>query len=368
MTRFLYLNEEDMIKAGVLDSAHCIDVEEELFGLLSSGDYRMGGDKHNAHGIAMKFPKEETHPGMPVDAPDRRFMAMPAYVGGRFHVAGQKWYGSNIINPQRGLPRSILMVMLNDVDTCEPIALMSANLISSVRTGCVPGVATRHLARKGAEVCSCIGAGPVSKACFEAIALEAKELKEIVVCDLFIEKAEAFANEMAEKYGLKATATTCLEDAIRAGDIISVAASSLKPIHLENEWLKPGSLIIFTGRCWIDEAYYTSSKVIWDHAPMHEVYFDEHLQLPENERFKAGIGVDIYQLMHKGKLAPITEATSLGDVINGNRVGRENDEERICFVTGGLPVWDVGYGYDLYCKAKEMGLGQELKLWDEPYL
>ena len=368
MTSFLYLNEEDMIKAGVLDCAHCIDVEEELFGLLSSGDYRMGGDKHNAHGIAMKFPKEETHPGMPVDAPDRRFMAMPAYVGGRFHVAGQKWYGSNIINPQRGLPRSILMVMLNNVDTCEPIALMSANLISSVRTGCVPGVATRHLARKGAKVCSCIGAGPVSKACFEAIALEAKELEEIVVCDLFIEKAEAFANEMAEKHGLKATATTCLEDAIRAGDIISVAASSLKPIHLENEWLKKGSLIIFTGRCWIDEAYYTSSKVIWDHAPMHEVYFDEHLQLPEEERFKAGIGVDIYQLMHEGKLAPITEATSLGDVINGSRVGRENDEERICFVTGGLPVWDVGYGYDIYCKAKEMGLGVELKLWDEPYL
>lgn len=368
MTSFLYLNEEDMIKAGVLDSAHCIDVEEELFGLLSSGDYRMGGDKHNSHGIAMKFPKEETHPGMPVDAPDRRFMAMPAYVGGRFHVAGQKWYGSNIINPQRGLPRSILMVMLNDVDTCEPIALMSANLISSVRTGCVPGVATRHLARKGAEVCSCIGAGPVSKACFEAIVLEAKDLKEIVVCDLFLEKAEAFANEMAEKYGLKATATTFMEDAIRAGDIISVAASSVKPIHLQNEWLKPGSLIIYTGRCWVDEPYYTSAKIVWDHASMHEVYFDEHLQLPEEERFKNGIGVDIYALMHEGKLPPITEATSLGDIINGSREGRTSDEERICFVTGGLPVWDVGYGYDIYCKAKEMGLGVELKLWDEPYL
>lgn len=368
MTSFLYLNEEDMIKAGVLDSAHCIDVEEELFGLLSSGDYRMGGDKHNSHGISMKFPKEQTHPGMPVDAPDRRFLAMPAYVGGRFHVAGQKWYGSNIENPARGLPRSILMVMLNDVDTCEPIALMSANLISSVRTGCVPGVATRHLARKGAEVCSCIGAGPVSKACFEAIVLEAKELKEIIVCDLFLEKAEAFANEMAEKYGLKATATTCLEDAIRAGDIISVAASSVKPIHLQNEWLKPGSLIMFTGRCWIDEPYYTSAKIVWDHAPMHEVYFDEHLMLPENERFKNGIGVDIYALMHEGKLPPITESTSLGDVINGSREGRTSDEERICFVTGGLPVWDVGYGYDIYCKAKEMGLGVELKLWDEPYL
>ena len=110
---------------------------------------------------------------------------------GRCNVAGQKWYGSNIINPGRGLPRSILMVMLNDADTCEPLALMSGNLISSVRTGCVPGVATRHLARKDAKICTCIGAGPVSKACFDAIALEAKNLEEVIICDLFIEKAEA---------------------------------------------------------------------------------------------------------------------------------------------------------------------------------
>ena len=367
-TKFLYLDEEEMIKAGVLDSAHCIDVEEELFGLLSKGDYVMGGDKHNSHGIALKFPKESPFPNMPIDAPDRRFMAMPAYVGGRFNVAGQKWYGSNIINPQRGLPRSILMVMLNDADTCEPLALMSGNLISSVRTGCVPGVATRHLARKDAKICTCVGAGPVSKACFDAIALEAKNLEEVIICDLFIEKAEAFAKEVTEKYGLKARGTTELEAAVRVADIISVAASSLKPIHMANDWLKKGSLIIYTGRCWVDEAYYTSAKIVWDHAPMHEVYYDEHLQLPENERFKNGIGVDIYALMHEGKLPPITEATSLGDVINGTREGRKDDDERICFITGGLPVWDVGWGYEIYSKAKEMGLGVELRLWDDPYL
>jgi ornithine cyclodeaminase len=72
--------------------------------------------------------------------------------------------------------------------------------------------------------------------------------------------------------------------------------------------------------------------------------------------------------MHEGKLPPITEATSLGDVINGTRPGRESDEDRICFITGGLPVWDVGWGYEIYSKAKEMGLGVELKLWDSPYL
>ena len=367
-TEFLYLNEEEIIQAGALDYARCIDVEEEIFKLLSVGDYVMGGDKHNSHGISMKFPKESEFPNMPVDGPDRRFMAMPAYVGGRFNVAGEKWYGSNIINPQRGLPRSILMVMLNDVDTCEPLVLMSGNVISSVRTGCVPGVGTRYLVRKGAEVCTCIGAGPIGKACFEAIRLEAKDLKEIVVYDLFKEKAEAFANEMAEKYGLRGRAADTMEEAVRAGDVVSVAASSLKPITLQNDWLKPGSLLLFSGRCNVDEEYFSSANIVWDNPKMHETYFDEHMLLPENERFVNGIGVQIYRMMYEGKLPPVTESTGLGDIILGKKEGRTSDDQRFCFIAGGMPVWDVGWGYELYLKAKEMGLGQTLKLWDSPYL
>lgn len=367
-TEFLYLNEKEMIEAGVLDYGRCIDVEEEVFRLLSVGDYVMGGDKHNSHGIMMKFPKESPFPNMPTDAPDRRFMAMPAYVGGRFNVAGQKWYGSNIINPERGLPRSILMVMLNDADTCEPLALMAGNLISSVRTGCVPGVAVRHLANKDAAVCSCIGAGPVSMACFEGIAQEAKGLKELVVCDLIPEKAQAFADAMSEKYGVKARITTSLEEAVRAGDIVSVAASSVKPIKLENDWLKKGSLLIFSGRGSVDEEYFTTSKVIWDNTKMHEVYYDEHMLLPENERFINGIAVQIYRFMYEGKLPPITEGVSLGDVICQSGKGRESSDERICFIASGMPVWDVAWGYELYLKAIEKGLGQKLLLWDDPYL
>ncbi len=367
-TEFLYLNEEDIIKAGALDYGRCIDVEEEVFRLLSRGDYIMGGEKGNSHGIAMEFPKESPFPNMPKDAPDRRFMAMPAYVGGRFRVAGQKWYGSNIMNAERGLPRSILMVMLNDVDTCEPIALMSGNVISSVRTGCVPGVVTRYLANKNAAVCTCLGAGPVGKACFEGIKHEAKKIKELVVCDIVIEKAEAFAEEMAGKYGISARGTTSLEEAVSSGDIVSVAASALHPITLKNEWLKKGSLLIFSGRGAVDEEYFTTAKTVWDNAKMHEVYYNERMQLPENERFINGIAVQVYRFMYEGKLPPITESISLGDIICETKCGRISEDERFCFIAGGMPVWDVAWGYELYQKAKEKGLGQMLKLWDSPYL
>ena len=198
--------------------------------------------------------------------------------------------------------------------------------------------------------------------------LEAKNLKEIVVFDLFKEKAEAFAKEMEDAYGLKGKAADSLEEAVKAADIISVAASSVKPVNIQNDWLKKGSLIIFTGRCNIDEDYFSSAKLFWDNAKMHEVYYEEHLQLPENERFINGIGVQAYRMMFEGKLPSITNQVSLGDVVCKKEKGRESDEERICFVTSGMPVWDVGWGYELYLKAKEMGLGQTLKLWDSPYL
>jgi ornithine cyclodeaminase/alanine dehydrogenase-like protein (mu-crystallin family) len=142
---FLFLSEADMIAAGVDDAARCVEVSEEVFRLLHRGDYVMGGPTGNSHGLGLVFPKTSPFPNMPVAGPDRRFVAMPAYLGGRFDLCGNKWYGSNAANPASGLPRSVLTLMLNDRETGEPLALMAANTLSAARTGAVPAVASRHL-------------------------------------------------------------------------------------------------------------------------------------------------------------------------------------------------------------------------------
>ena len=114
---FLYLSEPDMIKAGVKDMGKCVDIMEDMMVTLNKGDYVMGGENHNSHGCMVTFPDNPEFEGMPKNGEDRRFMAMPAYLGGNFQMAGMKWYGSNIENKKKGLPRSILMMMLNDKDT-----------------------------------------------------------------------------------------------------------------------------------------------------------------------------------------------------------------------------------------------------------
>ena len=146
---FLYLNEEDMLKAGVLDARRCIETMRETMALFGRHDYLLGGPKGDEHGLQMNFPQKSDIEDFPVeDGPDRRFMAMPAYLGGRFHIAGQKYYGSNSNNTKLQLPRSILMVTLSDVDTGAPKAIMSANLLSAMRTGAMPAMAATYLANK----------------------------------------------------------------------------------------------------------------------------------------------------------------------------------------------------------------------------
>ena len=123
--KFLYLSEPDMIRAGVKNMDQCVDAMEDLLLTLNRGDYMMAGVNHNSHGAQVSFPDNPQFEDMPKNADDRRFMAMPAYLGGKYKMAGMKWYGSNVENKAKGLPRSILMMMLNDKDTGAPLALMS---------------------------------------------------------------------------------------------------------------------------------------------------------------------------------------------------------------------------------------------------
>ena len=141
---FLYLNEDDMIKAGVLDMKGCMSTMEDMFTLLNKGDYRMGGENANEHGIRVSFPVNSDIPGMPLHEPDKRFMAMPAYLGGRFHAFGIKSYGSNPNNTKKGLPRSILMMSLLDAETGVPLSYMSANILSAMRTGATTGLGVKY--------------------------------------------------------------------------------------------------------------------------------------------------------------------------------------------------------------------------------
>ena len=367
-TEFLYLSEQDTIDAGVLDAEKCINNAEEVFTLLSKGDYLMGGANHNSHGMGLVFPKESPFPNMPVAGPDRRFVAMPAYLGGRFDVCGNKWYGSNAANPKNGLPRSVLTVTLNNKETGEPLAFMSANLLSAARTGAVPGVAARHLARKDSEVVAVLGCGQINKSCLRSILTQLPNVKKIVCYDIFEAAADKFVEWEKEEIGLEAVAELDLEKAVKDADVLTVAASRLKPLYVKDEWMKEGVTVLITGPMQTDDSFWMSTKLIYDNVRLHEAYVQEAIDSGDKAGYYKGvIGGPIYTLIDAGKMPKLEDSTSIGEVILGEKAGRTDDKERITFVACGMATFDVGLGYDLYHTALDKGIGTKLKLWDDPY-
>lgn len=372
---FVFLSEEDMIKAGVKDMPACIDAMEEVIRCLNVGDYVMGGENHNSHGSQVSFPKKSPFPNMPLDeGDDRRFMAMPAYIGGSFDLAGMKWYGSNSNNKTKGLPRSILTVMLNDKDTGAPIALMSANILSAMRTGAIPGVGARYLAPKHAAVCGICGPGVMGKTSLAAILAECPDIREIKVKGRGQKSLDAFVEYAKLKYPdipvIRAVDT--VEELVRDTDVISFANSgntdpSTYPL-VKDEWIRPGALIIGVSCFELDAEYMADTdkcRLVVDNTALYEAWAEE-FPYPS---FGANniIGSKFTDMIHDG-LIEKSDMYDLGDIISGKRKGRESDEQVVIFSVGGMPVEDVAWGKRCYEKAMELHLGQKLRLWEKPDL
>lgn len=365
---FLYLNEKDVIKAGVLDMHHCVETMCEVFRLLGDGDFVMGGKNHNSHGILISFPDKPEFPNMPHNGPDRRFMAMTAYLGGRFHVAGEKWYGSNRDNLSKGLPRSILMCMLNDPDTGAPLACLSGNLISAMRTGAIPGVGARYLAREDSKECCLIGAGPISRTCFTSIIDARPGLEKVRIFDLNREAGQRLADFIRENYPNVAQVEVAdsLEQAVRGADIINTATSGKVNPYVEESWLKPGAYFsIPAGIAFDQEFVLKRARNVVDNWKLYEAWGDE-LPHPTYNMF-GSLGCLYYDWVEEG-IMQIDQLDALGDIIAGKIPGRRNDEEIILFGQAGQPVYDVAWSYEVYRKALELGLGISLNLWQEPYM
>lgn len=370
---FLYLSEPDMIRAGVTDMAKCVDAMEEMFHLLHIGDYRMAGPDSNSHGAIVIFPDHSPFPDMPKPTTDRRFMAMPAYLGGSFRTAGMKWYGSNIANRDKGLPRSILTFILNDADTGAPLAMMSANLLSAYRTGAVPGVGARYLARKDSRVVGILGPGVMARTSLAAFMATCPQIDTVKVKGRGQANVDAFLAWVTETYpqitDVRVVDTD--EEIVRDSDIATFCASvatgdpSKYPI-VKREWVSPGTFLSMPAPCNIDEGMEAPEiRKVLDFTGLYETYMEE-LPAPVHNSIPA-VGVRYFDLVEEGRVAR-ESLEDLGKIVSGNAPGRCNDDEIIILSVGGMAVEDVAWGTKIYRNAVAKGIGVTLNLWEEPAL
>lgn len=270
-----------------------------------------------------------------------RIIAMPAYVGGARPAAGLKWIGSKHDNPtSHGLERASAVIILNDVDTHYPIAILEGGLISNCRTAAVTAVAAKHLARRAFTRVCCIGSGPIGRMQLDTLIEHFPGIREIYLFDLDAGAARRHAASLEQNEAVSVTVTSSAETAVRAAEVIITATVTARP-YLPFEWLARGAFV--------------SNVSIMDVEPdvflkVDKLVVDDWDQCNREKKV-------IHQLVESGKFSRDRLHSELGQVVTGMRPGREDADEIIMLNPMGMAVEDIACAQAVFRAALDRGVG-----------
>ncbi len=239
------------------------------------------------------------------------------------------------------------IVMLSDFQTGEPLALLEGTYLTMIRTGALSGVATKHLARHNAKNLCIIGTGEQAKGIAEAV-FAVRAIEKVILYNRTEEKAYAFAQYIQERFNKPAYVHTNANEAISEADIIVTTTNASTPVFSEK--LQKGVHVNAVG----------SFRPNMQELPSHAIAGANKVVVESKEAALEETG-DLQVPIQEGLFGASNIYAELGQIISGERAGRENDEEITVFKSVGLAVVDIIVAKYLYEKAVERGVGNRIE-------
>jgi ornithine cyclodeaminase len=180
-------------------------------------------------------------------ADDRnRVIALPAYLGDSFNVAGIKWIASFPGNIERHMNRASAVIILNSPQTGIPEAIIEGSLISAKRTGASAALAAQQIHQFAGETrVGLIGAGPINFEVLRFLLVAQPLLTSCVVFDLEETRVKQFAQKCAVEFpGLKLESAAAVEDVLSSCSLSSIATNASRPHISDLSASSPGSTIL----------------------------------------------------------------------------------------------------------------------------
>ncbi len=261
--------------------------------------------------------------------------------------AGFKVVGDFVDNHLRGLPSEPALLLLIDPETGVPVAILDATAITEIRTGAVTAIGAEHLAPAGARTLGHIGARGTAYWNVRLLCRVLPGLEEIRVHSRRPVSREQFARRLSADLGREVRAVDGWEECVRGADVVVEASRLSEPEPLlRTSWISRGALVI---------PYGTVSAVELDLVDiMDKVVVDDWGQ--------AGVGPlgALRAHVDSGRLSKANLYAELGQIVAGDRPGRERDHETILFWHRGLSITDIALGEALLDKARALGIGTQL--------
>ena len=322
MDTFLYLSRKDVEAVG-LSMPEIIRALESMF-------------KEKGEGRVEMPPKPGIH-----TRPDAFIHAMPAYIPS-LESAGMKWVSGYPDNQKKKLPYITGLLILNDPETGFPISVMDATWITAQRTGAATAVAAKYLAREDSSSVGILACGVQGRSNLEALSC-LFQIKKVKAFDMNAEVTERFANEMTEVAQTEIEVVKDPREAVVGMDLVVTSGPILKspaPV-IEAGWLAEGAFAspVDFDSYWKGGALRQADKLATDDRSQMEYYR------------KTGYFKDTPQ--------PYAD---LGEIVAGNKPGREKADERTFCINLGLALDDMATAILIYNRAREKGIGTQLPL------
>lgn len=146
-----------------------------------------GGQSMLPHSSFLRFPADDRN----------RIIALPAFLGDGFGLAGIKWIASFPGNLERGMERASAVIILNSAETGRPRAIIEGSVISAKRTAASAALAARSLHDGPADCVGVIGCGLISFEVVRFLLATLDGVDSLLIFDKQIKKAEQFREKCA---------------------------------------------------------------------------------------------------------------------------------------------------------------------------
>lgn len=353
------LNSEEIDQ--VLTPTLCLDALEEAFRDLSE---HTAATMLGREVIATRLP-DKTFTGA---APGKAYYSLEVQTGSmpRYNVAALRLKSDMVHWPQEhGVFRRAKvpvasgdqycgLIVLFNIETCEPIAIMPDGLIQRLRVGATNALGAKYMARKNSRVLGMIGAGWQAGAQLLTVAA-VRSIERVHVYSPTRARRESFAAEMRERLGIDVVAVSTPGEAAGDADILH-SATNARGATIVAELVRPG---MHLGTIGVEEMHGdVLPRVTLFATSRHTPVGDSHWAIAN------GTASDIHEREFDNGWwrdeSLWKRFSELGDLISGRVPGRRTDEDITYFHSGGAAIQFAAVGAKVVEAARTQGLGREI--------
>ncbi|HEY2685134.1 MAG TPA: ornithine cyclodeaminase family protein [Steroidobacteraceae bacterium] len=272
--------------------------------------------------------------------------SMPGYLDDPLSFGGKLI--SVIFGQPPGVPSHQGVVVLFDVQTGKPVAILDAHAVTLQRTAAASAVASRALARVETPHLAILGTGEQAEAHIRYLML-VRSFRSIFIWGRSPERTAALVSRLTAELGASLKACECAEEAVAGADVICTVTSSTEPI-LRGEWVKPGTHVNLVGASSID------AREADDALVLRGKFFVD---------FRGSAMAQAGELSHACDANPVAMTkriqSEIGEVLNG-AAGRESSEEVTIYKSLGIAAQDLAAAQFVYRRALTEGVGTPVRI------